>query len=94
MAQGMSDAFTSEERVLRTIGDYVVKEVEAPAAFVGRALAALDLRGRHEVTVLVIKREATGEPDVIVPTGETEIQDGDRLLLMGRERAIRRLGGT
>jgi CIC family chloride channel protein len=88
MAQGMSDALSSEETAVRTIGEFVITEVEAPPRFYGKTLGTLDLRARHGITVLVVKRPNEGDEDLIVPAADTVIQAGDGLLVMGREPAV------
>ena len=91
MAQGMTDAFASDEHAIRAIGNNLLTEIEAPARFHGRTLADLHLRGRHRVSILVVKRSTEGEEDVIVPGAETVIQPGDQLLIIGQEDAVKRL---
>jgi trk system potassium uptake protein TrkA len=65
-----------------------VAEVEVPEEFVGRSLAALDLRNRFDVTVLAIQRR--GKASANPPLGEA-LQGGDVLVLLGRQDAIERV---
>ena len=66
-------------------GDARVAELEAPEAFVGRTLGALDLRGRHGVSALVIRR---GHTVLANPGAGATVSSGDVLVLLGREEAI------
>ena len=50
----------------------------APAA--GETLAALDLRRRHELTVLAVRR---GGRTLANPAGDFTVEAGDRLVLIG-----------
>jgi CIC family chloride channel protein len=93
MAQGMVDAFATDEHALRAIGDNLLTEIEAPVRFHGKTLAQLHLRAKHRITILVVKRTVEGEEDVIVPGAETIILPHDQLLVMGREDAVRKLAG-
>jgi Trk K+ transport system NAD-binding subunit len=55
---------------------------------VGKNLAALDLRNKHNVTVLAIRR---GDENAIIPSGDTIIEKGDILILFGAEAALKEL---
>ncbi|NIP80705.1 MAG: hypothetical protein GWM90_16385 [Gemmatimonadetes bacterium] len=66
-------------------------EIDVPTAFVGRTLRELDVRRRHGVQVLLVRRERAGtEREEVVPDGETRIRSADRLVLLGREDRIAR----
>lgn len=64
--------------------DLVITEVLAPPALIGHNLAALDLPGRHEVTVVAIRR---GD-DVIIPRGDVTFQTKDAVILVSRPGAV------
>jgi trk system potassium uptake protein TrkA len=69
--------------------DSSLVELESPAQFVGRTLSELDIRRRHQVLVVAIKR---GE-NLVVPTGgEQRLQAGDVLVLVGRDADLEKLG--
>lgn len=69
-------------------GDARVAEVEAPEAFVGSSLGELDLRRRHGLAVLVIRR---GEQVVANPRADEVVATGDVLVVLGAEEAIHRV---
>jgi len=71
---------------------FVLAEVEAPRAFVGRSLREIDLRARHGVQVLLLR--ALGAGAVRVPTPDDRVQLGDVLVVAGSAEAVRRLAGT
>lgn len=70
------------------IGDGTLAEVEAPEAFAGSTLGRLDLRGRHQVAVLAIRR---GNGTIANPGAATAIESGDVLVVLGDEEAVRRV---
>ncbi len=72
------------------LGDDIgLEEIEAPEEFEGKTLAELDLRKRHGVTVLAIKR---GKEMIPNPGGDSKVEKGDILVLMGKTEALERLG--
>lgn len=66
-------------------GEARVAEVEAPELFVGSTLGDLDLRVRHGVSALVIRRGSDVLPN---PGAGTMVESGDVLVVLGREEAI------
>ncbi len=74
-------------------GGYVVAELLAPRAFVGRTLRELDVRARTGVHVLLLRRRVapSGEPLLRVPTAEDRVGEGDVLVVAGAEPALDRL---
>ena len=65
-----------------------IAEVEAPEAFVGKTLMALDIRNRYHVSVVAIRRK---EGLIANPRATEEIASGDMLLLLGTPTEIRRV---
>jgi trk system potassium uptake protein TrkA len=70
-------------------GDSSLVELETPADFVGKTLSELDIRRRHHVLVVAIKR---GESLVLPTGGDHRIQAGDQLVLVGRDTDLDKLG--
>jgi len=70
------------------LGESSIAEVEAPEAYAGTTLLELDLRNRHRVTVLAIRR---GGSILSNPAAEAIVESGDVLVLLGDPAAIRRL---
>lgn len=77
-------------------------QTAAPKTFVGKTLGEIDVRRNHHVQVIAVRRttqdtDADGrrrshEIIISVPTAETTIQDGDVLLLIGSDEALRAFG--
>lgn len=63
----------------------------APAGFVERDLAELDLRARTGVHVLLIRRPKGSDHAVRVPTSHDRIDVGDQLVVAGTRDALERL---
>lgn len=68
--------------------DHQVIETRLPRAFEGRSLKELDLRARHGVFVIAVKR-AQGKETVITPGPDFRFGPGDLLVMIGRERDLR-----
>ncbi len=62
-----------------------VLEIEPPTSTVGRNLVQLALRPTYGITVIGIRR---GEQFMHSPGGDTVVNDGDRLVVLGEETAI------
>ncbi len=69
-------------------GEAQLAEVEVPSAFVGRTLVELDVRRRHGVTVVAIRREGQVRASV---RQDERFRDGDVMLVIGAADRIRRL---
>jgi trk system potassium uptake protein TrkA len=69
-------------------GEAQLAEVEVPSAFVGKTLVELDVRRRHGVTVVAIRRE--GQVRATIRQDE-RFRAGDVMLVIGAADRIRRL---
>ena len=74
--------------------------VGAPASFVGKTLESLDVRRAFRVNVVGIRRSTAGSAEggidfsytqFVLPQGTTEIEERDRLLVIGRPEDIQDL---
>lgn len=59
-----------------------------PEKWVGRTLQDLDLRNKHNVTVLAIRR---GDERLVIPSGQTFLQKDDVIILFGEEHSFKKL---
>lgn len=74
--------------------DVAVIELVVPAEFVGKSLAELDIRAKHQVHVVGVVRthdSGTGEKVLIAPPADTRFGDGDVALLLGTSENLERL---
>jgi trk system potassium uptake protein TrkA len=74
---------------------FSVSEIRAPKGFVGSTLRQLDLRKKNRLDVIAIRHGAdqadeSGELEVI-PSPDRLIQDGDALLIIGRDSDIAKI---
>jgi trk system potassium uptake protein len=69
-------------------GEAQLAEVEVPSAFVGKTLVELDVRRRHGVTVVAIRREGQVRASI---RRDERFRDGDVMLVIGAADRIRRL---
>lgn len=82
--------------------EYSIIELATPESFVGQTVFDLNLRNRFSINLVTIKRIerkrgllTLGEQEVVriigVPSPDTEIEEGDILVLFGREKDIKKL---
>jgi trk system potassium uptake protein TrkA len=67
--------------------DVAVVEMAVPSSFIGKSLAELDIRARHEVHVIGIVEPGAGLPErkvLVAPPAKTVFRDGQILLLLGK----------
>ncbi|MEU8264303.1 TrkA family potassium uptake protein [Micromonospora sp. NPDC048999] len=68
---------------------YAIAKVYPPDEIFGSALSRLNLRTRHGITVVAVKR-AGGEAETALP--ETMIEDGDTLIVSGPTKKVEQIG--
>ena len=72
---------------------YFMAQMEAPGAFLDRSLRELNLRATYDVQVILIRRTDADQAAVsLVPHPEDHLRRGDRMVVVGREQALRKLG--
>ncbi len=69
-------------------GDYTITDIQTPASWQGQTLLAIDVRKRYRVSVLAIRREGALMMSL---TGDTVMQSGDGLLILGHKQDIERV---
>ncbi len=70
-------------------GGVLITEASVPAAFVGRTLEELRLPSRFAVTVVALRRSSP--PGIVPPTPGTMLLEGDVLVLVARDGAVRKM---
>jgi hypothetical protein len=97
MASGLATSLRLQQKTrserLAFVGGFLILEVTAPKAFVGKSLRTLDLRERFGATVLTIKRKSEEEGDrveYLVPKPATTIAQGDALIIFGLQKDLAR----
>ncbi len=69
--------------------DFSIIEIPAPAIFVGKSLRAIDLRAKHGLTLIAIKRTVNGTLTTSVsPPADHLIQAGDIIALIGDNKSL------
>ncbi len=70
---------------------YSIAEIDVPSGILGKTLAEADLRNRHGVTVLCIRR-ASSDPKrarkVIIPHASDTIEQDDKLIVFGETKSL------
>ena len=68
------------------------RQVTTPAPFVGHSLRSLDLRARHGLMLVAIKRKVgPDERTLVAPPADELLQAGDVLALLGSNDALARI---
>ncbi|HBG7081315.1 TPA: TrkA family potassium uptake protein [Clostridioides difficile] len=65
--------------------EYSIVEIVTPNSWVGKTLIELELRARHEITVLAIK---TGKNINVTPSPDEELTAGSILVIIGQNTSI------
>jgi CIC family chloride channel protein len=95
MAGSMAQTMRPESGVqrIRSAGGTVVAELAVPRSFVGRSIADVDVRQQYGVSVLMVKHaDGNGQESLTPsPAGGYVFRDGDVVLVLGPDEAIRRL---
>lgn len=68
--------------------DFSIAEVKVLPEWVGQTIESLQIRNTYGVTILGIEREEMVE---IVPSANTTLRDGDILMLLGKDDAIKKV---
>ena len=73
--------------------DFSIVEIPAPAAFVGKSLREIDLRARHGLTLIAIKRGDKGAAQVtnVAPSADERILASDTLAVVGSNEQLKGL---
>lgn len=83
-------------------GEYTIAQIRTPRVFAGRTVLDVNLRGEFNLNLVTIKKvsvekdrktgmERPVETIVGVPTPETMLEESDVLVVMGKERDVKRL---
>jgi len=70
--------------------DYTIVELAMRPSFIGRSLADLDLRKKYNLQVVAI-RDVLDNNLKMVPSANSIFNDGDILVIIGREEDIRKI---
>jgi trk system potassium uptake protein TrkA len=70
--------------------EYRVVEINIPKGFVGHSLADLHLRQKYNIHVLAIKTPSQHKTEFL-PSPQTDLKDGDTMLVIGKEEGITNL---
>jgi trk system potassium uptake protein TrkA len=91
MAAAVSQDAPSE--LFPATGDTVVAEVMVPPDFFGKTIRELNIRQAYGATVLMVKRTSSeGREDVMTSIDpDRAFQSGDVMLVLGSDKALRRL---
>lgn len=69
---------------------YSIVEMGAPTDWLGKPLAALDVRRQYNIQIIVIK-DVLSDKVVIIPGGDYVLKDSDILVMVGRDEDLERV---
>lgn len=72
--------------------EYSLVEVQVPAPFVGQTLRSIDLRAKHGLTLVAVKRQVNGKEQTLVsPSADEVLLAGDIVALLGSNERLARI---
>jgi trk system potassium uptake protein TrkA len=71
--------------------DFSIYEITVPQNWIGKTIVELDVRKRHNISILAIKDEETWKP---VLGGSYVFKDMDRLIVMANEKDVFRISNS
>lgn len=89
LAQGLSSS--NVLNFIELSEDYGILELSAPQSWQGKSLRELDVRNRHHVNVIAIRKN--GELNV-APSPDLPLESGDQVVALGRYEDINLLHGV
>lgn len=72
---------------IRLNDEYSIYETAVPEGWIGRSIVELGVRQKHHINILAIKRDDALEP---LPRPDYMFRQGDRILILGANRDIRK----
>jgi len=73
-------------------GGYVLQEIQPPVRYFGHSIRELDIAATTGVQVVLLRRRSqNGGSEVLVPTADARIHEGDRLVVAGAKGAVESL---
>jgi trk system potassium uptake protein TrkA len=70
--------------------EYTVCEIAPPKSFIGRSIAEIQLRKKFNIGLLA-SRDVLTDQITMIPGGEFVVKDSDILVVIGKERDIRKI---
>jgi trk system potassium uptake protein TrkA len=67
-----------------------IEKIRPPKSFIDRTLGELDLKNRHGLTPIALRR---GNSVLINPARDEKVREGDELILIGKDDGLQRLRG-
>ena len=88
LAQGLSSS--SVLNFIELSDDFGIVELEIPKSWQHRSIRDLDVRAKHHVNIIAVRKGSTGQLDV-APGGDYVLEAKDAVVTLGRNEDINRL---
>ncbi len=82
VAQGLSSS--NVLNFIEVSEDFGIVELEAPKSWLGKTVKELDIRNKHRVNVIAVRKAAQGGQLQVAPIAEYVLEQGDRVVALGR----------
>ena len=84
---------STKQRSLEITEDIAISELELPDRFVGKSISELNVRETYNLQILFIHKEQKKQDHLLIPESHYVFHRGDKILVMGNEKDIKKLGG-
>ena len=88
LAQGLSSS--NVLNFIELSEDFGIVETKVPREWYGRTIQELDVRARHRVTIIAVRRGEEGEL-IVAPGASFQLESGDAVVALGRTEDVNRL---
>ena len=83
LAQGLSSS--NVLNFIEVSEDYGILELSAPRSWLGKSLRELDVRKKHQVNIIAIRKDGTLS---VAPDPNAPLEQGDQVVALGRSEDI------
>ena len=83
LAQGLSSS--NVLNFIEVSEDYGILELSAPRSWLGKSLRELDVRKKHQVNIIAIRKDGTLS---VAPDPNAPLEQGDQVVALGRGEDI------
>lgn len=92
MRMGQQLSYTGVQQYMELTEDTTLVEIEVPKAWIGKNLIELDVRKRHNINVVTVRRENSSKKGISVDP-KANFREGDFVTVLGADSDIERLLG-
>ncbi|BAK48579.1 MAG: TrkA family potassium uptake protein [Lachnospiraceae bacterium] len=89
MAEWTASRFSADHILdyIALTDEYALVEVQVPVEWSGKSIGALNVRRKHHVNILAVKRNGVLDPEIMATT---VLEEGEVLMVLGSTKAIQK----